>query len=281
MSDSIKDKFINDLLSDLENDKLVLPTLPEVALKVRDTLEDEDVSMKAVADAISTDAALSARIIQVCNSPLMRAARQIDSVEAAVTRMGSNMVRNLVTSMVMEQMFQATSDATDKRLRDLWEHSIQVAAIAHALAGQFAKLQPDQAMLAGLVHDIGALPILARVEDIPEILNNVELLDNIIRETHPKLGEAILRKWNFPDELVAVAAEHENLQREHGGPADYTDVVMVANLQSHIGTNHPLTQSDWSAVPAFAKLGLEVDVNVVEMDETSADIEAVKSALSS
>ena len=280
MSETIKEQFINELLADLASDKLVLPTLPEVALRVRDTLENEDVSMKDVADAISTDAALSARIIQVCNSPLMRATRPIDSVEAAVTRMGSNMVRNLVTSMVMEQMFQATSDATDKRLRDIWEHSVQVAAIAHALAGQFAKIQPDQAMLAGLVHDIGTLPILARVEDVPELLNNVELLDDIIRETHPRLGEAILKKWNFPDELIAVAAEHENLQREHDGKADYTDVVIVANLQSHIGTEHPLTQCDWSTVPAFAKLGLEVDVNVIEMDETSADIEAVKSALS-
>jgi len=96
-----------------------------------------------VAEAISTDAALSARMIQVANSPLMRAARQIESVEAAVTRMGSNMIRNLVTSMVMEQMFQATSDATDKRLRAVWEHSVQVAAISHALAAQFTRLAPE------------------------------------------------------------------------------------------------------------------------------------------
>lgn len=279
MDTNAEERFLDTLLEDLENDKLVLPTLPEVALKVRDTLEDDNSSMADVAKIISSDAALAARMIQVSNSPLLRATRNIESVEAAVARMGSNMIRNLVTSMVMEQMFQATSDVTDKRLRKIWEHSTEVAAISHALTRQCTKLEPEQAMLAGLIHDIGALPILTRAEDYPDLLSDPDSLDRIIRSTHTTIGGEILRKWNFPDELIAVAEEHENLNRDLEKEADYVDVVIVANLQSLIGTDHQHTSKDWTNIPAFEKLGLQPDINVVDMDEMNDDIEATRSAL--
>jgi putative nucleotidyltransferase with HDIG domain len=166
-------------------------------------------------------------------------------------------------------------------LRALWEHSTEVAAIAHALATQFTKLKSDQALLAGLVHDIGSLPILSRAEDIPELLNDEVMLDRIIQKAHTTVGEAILSKWNFSEEIIAVAAEHENLERDHSGAADYVDLVMVANLQSHLGSDHPHTQQDWSKVPAFSKLGLEPDTSVVDMDETNEAIQAARQALAS
>jgi len=268
--EQLEKQLLEKLLSDLENDNLVLPTLPEVALRVRETLEDESAGMGDVAKVITTDAALSARLIQVANSPLLRAARAIESVEVAVTRMGGDMTRNLVTSIAMEQMFQATSDATDSRLRALWEHSTQVAALSHALTTQFTNLKPDQALLAGLVHDIGALPILTMAEDIPELLDDEHLLDNIIRRAHPMIGEAILKKWNFSDDIIPVAAEHENFTRDHVGDADYVDVIVVANLESYLGTNHPHASVDLSTVPAFSKLGLDPE------DSEVVDIEAVQ-----
>ncbi len=269
MSDQLEKQLLDKLFSDLENDNMVLPTLPEVALRVRETLEDEDAGMSDVARVITTDAALSARLIQVSNSPLLRASRAIESVEVAVTRMGGDMTRNLVTSIAMEQMFQATSDATDTRLRALWEHSTQIAALSHALASQFTKLKPDQALLAGLVHDIGALPILTMAEDIPELLDNEKLLDSIIQKAHPVVGEAILKKWNFSEEIIPVASEHENITRDHAGDADYVDVIIVANMESHLGTDHPHASVDLNTVPAFSKLGLEPEMEVV-------DVEAVK-----
>ncbi len=276
---SLESSFLAGLFEDLEKDRLVLPTLPEVALKVRDTLEDDNSSMIDVAKVITNDAALSARLIQISNSPLLRANRKIETVEAAVTRMGSNMVRNLITSIAMEQMFQATSDATDKRLRAVWENSTQIAAIASALSMPHPGLQTDQALLAGLVHDIGTLPILSRAEDYPDLLDNETALDRIIASAHVKIGAAILRAWNFSDDLIRVAAEHENLSRNHAGPPDYVDIVIVANLQDAYGTDHPYARVDWTTVPAFEKLGMETNVSTVDMDEANAEIEAVKTAL--
>lgn len=278
MTDDLEQRFITELLDELAHDRLILPTLPEVALKVRDALEDDDVNVGQIALVVALDAALSARLIQVVNSPLLRASKHIDSLEAAITRMGLNMTRNMVTSMVMEQMFQATSDVTDQRLRTVWAHSTQVAAISYALAGQFTRLQPDQALLAGLVHDIGTLPILSRAEEYPELLADETMLDRIVARMHGHIGEAILKRWGFSEELIMVAAQHENLQRDSQS-VDYVDVVTVANLQSHLGTDHPLTDVDWNTVPAFSKLGLGAEVNVIEIEEVNNDVEAVKTVL--
>jgi len=275
-------KLIDELLGDLENDRLILPTLPEVALKVRDTLEDESMGLPEVAKVITSDAALSARLIQITNSPLLRSSRQIETVEAAVARMGSDMVRNLVMSIVMEQMFQATSTATDSRLRALWEHSTDVAAISHALAARYTTLHADLALLIGLIHDIGTLPILSYAEDIPGLLDDEELLDHIIDQTHVKISTAILTKWKFSDDMIRAVSEHENLAYDSDkDKPDYADVAIVANLQSYIGTSHKLNDLDWNTIPSFQKLGLKGNVNVVTMDKIKEDIQSIKSVLRS
>jgi len=278
MSQDLEDKVVKELLDELESEQMVLPSLPEVALKVRDVLESDDVSTTELASVISTDAALTARLIQVANSPLMRSQRKIDSIDTAVTRMGNNMVKNVVNGLIVKQIFQPTTEISDKKFREFWQHSTEVAAISHALAG-LVRLKPDQAMLAGLIHDIGALPIIKHAEDIPQLLDDEALLDNIIARAHTQIGKAMLSKWEFPEELIAVAEQHEDLQRNHEGAADYVDLIVVANLQSYIGTEHRLAAAAFSEVPAFAKLGLDAEVSVVDMEDKGDSIKDVQAAL--
>jgi putative nucleotidyltransferase with HDIG domain len=270
-----EDVFVDELIQDLESGNLQLPTLPEVALRVRDVVDDENASANQIADIIAQDAALSARLLQVANSPLYRGRQEIDRLSMVVSRLGNKLVRNLVTSQVMKQMFQATNDMVDQRLRNVWEHSVQVAAIARVLAGNTPGVLPDQAMLAGLLHDIGTLPILYRAEERDELLETPGLLDELIMRLHTRIGGAILKHWKFPDMLVAVAAEHENLERDHPGPADLIDVVQVANLQSHMDSDHPLAIVDWSNVSAFRRLGFDDDVHEIELTDVE-EIEEVQ-----
>jgi len=272
--------FVAELIADLESGHLQLPTLPEVALRVRDVVEDEGVSANQIAEIIAQDAALSARLIQVANSPLYRGRQEIDRLSMVVSRLGSKLVRNLVTSQVMKQMFQATNEAVDQRLRAVWEHSVQVAAIARVLAGQCKLVSPDQAMLAGLIHDIGILPILYRAEERDDILDTPGLLDELISRLHTRIGGAILEHWKFPASLVAVAAEHEDLERTHEGEADLVDVVQVANLQSHIDTDHPLANVDWSGISAFQRMGMETDVHEIELTDCAEEIDEVQKMFS-
>lgn len=276
---SLEEDFLNLLLDAIKTDRLVLPTLPEVALKIRETVEDPDVSAQKLAEVIASDAALSARLIKVANSPLLRGRVAVDNLQMGITRLGITFVRNLATGLAMEQMFQATSDFVDERMRASWEHSIEVASISHVLAKHYANLKPDQATLAGLTHEIGILPILTIAEENPALLEDEEALDRVINQLHPQVGQAILSAWEFPEELINVPMDYLNFSREHEGPADYADVVCVANLQSYAGTDHPLAKINWADVPAFAKLGLETDVEVNEVDGIAEDIEEARSLL--
>jgi HD-like signal output (HDOD) protein len=131
-------------------------------------------------------------------------------------------------------------------------------------------------MLAGLLHDIGTLPILYRAEEHDELLDNPDLLDQLITRLHTRIGGAILKHWKFPETLVSVAAEHEDLSRTHDGPADLVDIVQVANLQSHIDSDHPLSQTDWTQVSSFHRLGLDVDVHEIELTDVAEEIDEVQ-----
>jgi HD-like signal output (HDOD) protein len=265
MSDALENEFLDRLFGELHNDQLVLPTLPELALRIRDTVNDPDRSLADVAKAVSRDPAIAARLIKIANSPLMRTRVAIETVEMAVMRMGGEMIRNIVTSLVMEQLFQATTEITDRKLRASWQHASEVSTLAMALSHLHPHLQPDQAMLAGLVHDIGILPVLTLAEEYPALLNNERQLDQLVERAHTRLGKAILFHWDFPEVLIRVAGEHENLQYDSGVQSDYVDLIIVANLQStrNACRYETLVLTD---VPAFVKLGMTDRIEVVELE---------------
>ena len=119
----IAEKVRTEIITAINNDRLVLPTLPEVALKVREVADDPDASIDKLNQVISGDAALSARIIRVANSPLLRASRAIEDLRTALMRLGIQYTCNIATGLAMEQMFQATSDLVDMRMRQIWSRS--------------------------------------------------------------------------------------------------------------------------------------------------------------
>lgn len=261
---TLADKVQQDLIQAIETDQLVLPTLPEVALRVREAAEDPNISVPAICKVIGNDAALTARIIKVVNSPLLRTTREINDLQMAVNRLGMNYTCNLATGLAMEQMFQATTDVVDRKMREVWNKSTEIAGISHVLCRHYTKLMPDQATLAGLVHQIGVLPILTYAEEHSELLADSISLNRVIEKIHPIIGERILRVWDFPEAIAAVPAGYLDFTRD-SSKADYTDIVQVATLQSHLGTEHPYTQLDWSGIRAFTKLGL--DPSFLEQDD--------------
>lgn len=269
---SEQDVFYNTILEEMDSGKLVLPTLPEVALQVREVVDDPDATAKQLADIITTDAALSARLLKVANSPLYRGRVAIESVQMAVSRLGLTMVRNLVTSLVMEQMFQATNNRLDKRLRELWEQSTKVAASSQVIAAKLPGIKTDEAMLAGLIHAIGVLPILMKADDDGDLIRDSKKLDHLIDKLYPRLGAAILQSWDFPEELVEVAAEHKNFNRNNvdAGP-DLVDVVQVAVLRSYNGTDKAVDPLALNEIAAFDKVGADTGFSIEELDEDSEE----------
>jgi HD-like signal output (HDOD) protein len=274
----LAERVQQELIHAIENDELVLPTLPEVALKVREAAEDPDVGIPQISKVIGNDAALTARIIKVVNSPLLRSNKEITDLQMAVSRLGINYTCNLATGLAMEQMFQATSDVVDRKMREVWNKSTEIAGICHVLCRHYTRLMPDQATLAGLVHQIGVLPILTYAEEHNELLADSISLNHVIEQIHPIIGDKILRTWEFPDPIAMVPSQYLNFSRD-SAKVDYVDIVQVATLQSYLGSEHPYTQLDWSQVPAFAKLGLDPNVDMQADEDLSAAMEAATSML--
>lgn len=268
------------ILDDLENDRLPLPTLPEVALRVRDTVDDENATIKDVAQIIETDAALSARIIQVANSALYRGLSSADNVQSATMRMGLNTVRNLTTSLVMKQLFQATHPVVDQYLRNAWKQSTDVAALSAMIAKNYTNLESDSALLAGLTHSIGLSPILVKAESDVTLLNDINALEKLLNDLYPAVGSEILKRWDFSEQLVKVPAEHLNIHRDgNQGKADYTDIVQVALIQATAGGNGPLSNVSEAEVSALDRLGMREGIEEIDMSGGVIEVEEIKDAI--
>ena len=268
-------EFLEQLQLAIDSNKIQLPTLPEVALKVRDAIEQENTTAQTIADMVATDAALSTRLLQVANSPLYRGRVAIDSIQMAITRLGNKLVRSLVLSLAMKQIFQSTSEVLDKKLRDTWEHNVDVAAISRVLAQSLPHLDKEQAMLAGLIHNIGTLPILTMAESIPELASDAATLDQFVENLNATIGKQILETWDFPKTLIAVPENCQNLAYDGGELADYVDIVLVGRLQI-LDQSHPAANADWGKVASFRKVGLEPEIEFITVEDVAENLEEIK-----
>ena len=250
-------------------------------MKVRKMADDPAVAPEHLAKIIATDAALSARLVQMANSVFFRGLSQVENVRTAIIRLGGVCVRNVVSSLAVSQIYQAKDvNAIKKDLHTLWVHGARVAAISNVLAKRLTKLNPDEAMLAGLIHDIGTLPILKRALDFPEILEDRQALRRVICYMNADIGKKILEEWRFPDALVIAVSEHGNLKRDNGADADFADIVLIANLHSYMGqTNNKFANIDWNDVPALRKLGLTPKQSIATMAEAQAEIAELQKLL--
>jgi len=278
-------KTINDFLThihkEIKSNRLVLPSLPDVALKVRETINNGNATTPELAAIISTDTVIAARLIQIANSPLYSGTTEIKSIELAISRLGNNTIRTLVTTIAMRQLYTLQSKTLEQYFKNIWQESVEVASISRAFATFTPHLNADEAMLAGLIHQIGKLPILVLVENIPEFRDNPARLEKLLEKTHAPVAKIIMDSWNFPDDLKLVASEYCNMNYDSGLnlPPTYVDVVQVAYLQSIKKSSTTDTEVDWNNLASFNKLGFAGDIEVLEIKGIPEKIKAAKESL--
>ena len=275
----VAEAITSDIRQALDKDQLELPSLPEVALRIREAAESEHVSAQSLSAAVGDDPALAAQLVKVANSPMFRATRSIDDLSQAISRLGVEYAANIVTGLAMQHMFQATSDMVDRKIRQAWKTSTDIAAWSSILTKRFTNLHPDQATLAGLTHCIGTLPILGWVEENDHLVRDSMTLDRVIESLHPTLGTMILKHWNFAEDIAVVPEQYQILDRD-AVSADYTDIVCAATLLNLMNTNHPITQTNWQASSAFKRIGFSHDMDEIEREELMAEVNDVKSVFS-
>lgn len=241
---------------DLEARKFRLTSLPEVALKIRSLLDDHDVSAREIAEVVNRDPVIAAKIIRAANSPIYFGAAKCETVQNAIVRLGLLTTKQLVIGFTLRDLFQSEVPLLKRLMTDVWQQSIDVAAISFVLARHTKLFDPEEAMLAGLVSNIGVLSVLNYAQGYPQLLEDEAVLRQWVDKLKGEVGALVLENWQFPEEIVEVARGCEDWMRCPTTRADLCDLVLVATLHSYIGKRKQPAPPRMDQVPAYQKLAL-------------------------
>jgi len=259
--ESEEHRLLMEFYLELRSNQMSLPSVPDVAWKVRRLVEREDSSAEQVALAVSADPAMAAKLVRASNSPLYRGFRDVRNVREAVVRLGMRTTRQLVTVFAMREVFNTRQASLQKEMDRLWRHSREVAALCWVLADSATRLNPEEAMLAGLLHDIGVVPVLVQAEHHVNLFADQANLNHAITELRGDVGTAVLENWSFPAAFVEAVRHAEDWGYEDRNPEpQLVDVVIVAQLHSMIGSSQNAELPSFDEVPAYRRLG-ELELN--------------------
>ena len=248
--------IITEIQREFNHNEVDLPSMPEVALKINKAIQDETLDIQKIADIIQIDPMISARAVQVANSAMYAGSQSVQTIKRAVQRIGLRAMRAIVMSVTIRNLYNPHSPLIKKRMKTYYHHSLRVGVLSRAIAKKVKGFDPEQAFLAGLIHDIGIVPILIRADDHNELKDNADLLETLIKDLKISVGAMLLKQWNFEAELITVVEDAENWERKIS-QADYCDVVQVAQLHCEMIGGRKMDAPPLKELPAFEKLDLE------------------------
>jgi putative nucleotidyltransferase with HDIG domain len=224
-------QFLKDIAADLARGAVSFPTFSQATIKVRTALDDPEIDADRLAKVVSTEPLLAARLVLTANSAALNpGGRPVGDVRSAILRVGIASVRSLAVALALEQLRDGSQSPSARPFAEAtWRHSVQVAAIAFVIAKRLSRINPDEALFAGLVHDIGHFYLLSQAARYPDLEHNPEELAQILASWHASIGQAVLHEFKVSDALIEAVGEHENAHF-HSPPRSLTDIVTIANL---------------------------------------------------
>jgi len=236
-----------------QNHELETPSLPEVAIKLRKAIQ-KDVNIEEAVKIIQLDPVISAKLIEVANCPLYLTLVPAKNCQQAVTRIGLNATRNLVVALSLKQIFKTKSPLIKNHLEKLWKQSLYLSALCHVLASTSKQANAEEALLAGLICDIGEIPFLSFVANLPKEF----IVEEEVRQALPivtgVVGATILHEWQFADEFVDVALNSKNWYQNNNEELSLTDIVVLSRLHGLIGKHPNGDLPAIATIPAASKL---------------------------
>jgi HD-like signal output (HDOD) protein len=271
--------FVSALAQEVSSGKVELPSFPDVAVRVRKVLADEQVSNEQIARIVGSDAGLAARVLTLANSAaLNRSGRAVGDLKTAINRIGHNNVRTAAVSFAIAQLRRASELRNiAPQLERVWQEATLVAALSYSIASR-CQLNADESMLAGLLHNVGKLYILARANKHGGLFSEPAALGQVLRDWHANVGKAIVENWGFPEHIAEAIGEHENIDRT-AGQADVTDVLTVAVMVAGFMGHEVDFELNMQGVKAFRRLSLDNAKCAHIMQSCSDEISALRSAL--
>lgn len=223
--------FSEQIEAELEDGRLNFPTSLDVSLRIKRLADDPDSSLDSIAAVVKAEPVLSAKVVRMANAVLLNPyGAQISDVNTAVKRIGLAALRCLAFAVAAEQLAQ---DHRSKHMRliasGLWMHSVDVASWSYALARKLRTVNPDTAMLAGMMVDIGQFFLLARSSAYPALEENLEQFSEFVAVWNEPVGRAILEIFELPEDILD-AFEYENPYGGSWPPASLGDLVFIATL---------------------------------------------------
>lgn len=264
---STENALLTILVEKINNDTLVLPTLPEVAVKVREAADNPEINLLEMSDVIAHDPALSARMIKVANSAFLGRAVKVSTLNQAVTRIGLRQIKNIATAMAMEQLFISKNKVVKEYLSKSWQKTVNVASSAitllnlHLKENKHSSLNIDTITLASLVYNIGILPILTEAERHQDVFANPQFLAQAIQKLGGRIGGQIMRTWDFTEDFIEVAELWANPKYKPEKPC-YVDFIRIAAISEGL-----LNVADKeTALQTYVDKGVIADISVLESD---------------
>lgn len=243
---------VKDLISAV-SDSVVLPG---TCARVNDMINDPRYCAADIAEAVSKDADMSARLLKIANSHFFSFPSHIDTVAKAITIIGTEEFRQLVLATSVIQLFSRLPNELVS-METFWRHSLRCAMIARSLASHLHEPNPEHYFTSGLLHDIGYLIIYRELPELAaktlkhstqnrEIVYIVE--QEIIGFDHAAVAGELLRQWNLPSEQVEAVEFHHTPSLAKNFPkhaaivhiANYLANTMIVNMSPGMETTEAL-----------------------------------------
>jgi len=224
-------QMLEDIAKELSGE-VVFPTYFDAVLRLRRLLNDPEQSIANIAHAVSVEPLISAKLLHLANSVVFNPeGRQLVDLKSAITRLGLNAVRSTALSIVMTQLMRAKGMAEFADVtRSLWEHSLKSAAGAKVIAQKLTRINPEEAMLAGLIHDLGAFYMLYRATQYEELRHRPDTIKYLIIQWHESVGVSLLNALGLPEEIVEATVDHDHIRPTPTTIRTLSDLIYVANM---------------------------------------------------
>lgn len=279
--DDAEGGFLAELYEQINSNRLELPARPEVALRIQTLTADPDAGISELTELIQSDATLAGALIFATNSPRFRAAKEITSIRDAVMRIGFSNTRMLATNLALRQVFKAKHQAAREAITEVWADSVLRSAYCSLLSQKLQVLNPDRALLAGLIASVGAVPIIQFFDQHSGTAGGRKELDELLEKLLSLTGVLVVNYWELGSDLVTVA-EHSMDWSYQAPEPDYACLNLVARWAAlaHHGQPRPPAEE----VPAFTTLKIQTpgdDGALVELAGTEAALERLQSMFES
>jgi diguanylate cyclase (GGDEF)-like protein len=218
-----------------------LPSLPAVAVKIIQEIRKDKSSIGKLADIISVDPALTAKMLKVANSSFYGLSYQIDSVQGAINVLGLDAIKNIALSFVIVKGFKRDSvDEFDQEL--FWKRSVTAAVCADILAARM-KADRDDVFVTALLMDIGVLVMyLGRSDDYLKVIDEKIISNTTTSEAenvifgidHQEVGSGILKEWGIPENIYRPIAFHHKIQDAPSGVRETAGILMLSDMASSV-----------------------------------------------